>query len=397
MKKAFDQNVSRTKPRLRLGAALAEVAPDEIEFAREVMAAPSVVEPVVPDLGAQVRARVEQAHAPRPTASEAMQRALGASAAEAESGPAEAVVAEAAPVEAYRPLPPAPVAVEPAARLAPKANRPLQVPVASVEAPRVRPAPVAVVSAPPVRPVSAPAAHAAPPPSQVEVQTPSAPAQLELSPEVRRERLKERLQAVRENPRPEPLPPTVAEAGVLAVERIATLQAELGKLKAVNLALAQDLESARRQAERATEEARLRMDEARRLSTEMEARAKLLSDLERELSSLEGERDEALLALQESRQTLEANSHERESLRAEIAKREQSLADSLSEEERLAGELEAAHDDATSLRRALDALRSERDTLARQVGDLTVERADLLEARKALQAVHKALSHAVVR
>ena len=38
----------------------------------------------------------------------------------------------------------------------------------------------------------------------------------------------------------------------------------------------------------------------------MEGRVTLLSDLEKELASLEGERNEALLALQESRQAIEA-------------------------------------------------------------------------------------------
>src|SRR5229473_3107690 len=139
----------------------------------------------------------------------------------------------------------------------------------------------------------------------------------------RRERLKARLKAAREDPRPEPLPPTVAEAGVLAVERISTLQTELAKMKALNLTLTQDLEGARRQAEKATEEARLRMDEARRLASEMDARVALLSEMEKELASLEAERDEALLALQEARQTIETASHEREELKGEIAKREQ--------------------------------------------------------------------------
>jgi len=107
------------------------------------------------------------------------------------------------------------------------------------------------------------------------------------------ERLKARLKAVRENPRPEPLPASVSEAGLRAVERINALQAELNRVKGLNLTLTQELEAARRQSEKATEEARLRMDEARRLSAEMEGRVKLLGDLERELAALEGERDEA--------------------------------------------------------------------------------------------------------
>jgi len=370
MKKAFDQNVSRAKPRLRLGAAFAEVAPSETAFAEAVMSDPRPT-PVMNDLSTQVKARAEKARAPKQTVSQAMQRALEA--------PAESV--------AYAEPPPTEVEVQtPSAPAQPMNHFVAEAKVMRAQAPSA--------SAAAVEPS---VMRAVPPPERVEVQTPAPAPEPQMAPEARRERLKERLQAVRENPRPEPLPPTVAEAGVLAVERIATLQAELSKVKTINLALTQDLESARRQSERATEEARLRMDEARRLSSEMEERAKLLADLERELSSLEGERDEALLSLQESRQTLEADSKERDALKGVIAQRDQSLADSLSEEERLAGELESVHDDAAALRRALDALKTERDTLARQVGDLTIERADLLEARKALQAVHKALSHAVVR
>src|SRR5262249_21968735 len=205
MKKAFDQNVSRAKPRLRLGA-VGDNADSPIEAEGS-----SVVE------------------------LEATQQAF-----EIElNGHSEAVAAadEASPLK----------------------------PAASVEEPR-RPEPANKAS---------------------------------LDPKARRERLKARLKAARENPRPEPLPPTVAEAGVLAVERISTLQIELSKVKALNLSLTQDLEGARRQAEKATEEARLRMDEARRLASEMDARVSLLSDMEKELAALESERDEAPLPRQE--------------------------------------------------------------------------------------------------
>ncbi|WP_253900214.1 hypothetical protein [Corallococcus carmarthensis] len=233
-------------------------------------------------------------------------------------------------------------------------------------------------------------------PAPVEVQTPAPPRE-ELDSESRRERLKARLKAVRENPRPEPLPATVAEAGQRAVERITHLQAELTKVKALNLTLTQDLEVARRQAEKATEEARLRMDEARRLSAEMEGRVKLLADLERELAALEGERDEALLSLQESRQALQAAAKEHDALEQVVTRGKLALADSLAEEERLAVELEGAKDESSSLRRAVETLQGERDVLAQQVASLTAERAELLEARKALESVHRALSQATVR
>jgi chromosome segregation ATPase len=213
----------------------------------------------------------------------------------------------------------------------------------------------------------------------------------------RRERLRERLRGVREHPRPEPLPTSVAAAGVLAVERIAQLQAELNQVKQHNAALQHDLDVARRAAERATEEARGRVEEARRLAAQMEERAGLLSELERELQSVEGERDEALLAVQEARTQAAAEREQRELLTGDLARKDKELADSLSEEERLAGELERFRDDSVHLKKSVEVLSAERDTLARQVADLTAERAELLEARKALESVHRALTEAARR
>jgi FtsZ-binding cell division protein ZapB len=366
MKKAFEQNVSRAKPRVRLGAltGLLETpeAPAESEPTAEAPAA------AAPDLSAEVRARIERSRAPRPTASEAVSAALRSPQPQHE---AQAVHAEA-----------------------------FAEPVVEARAPRVTPVepePVAasVLQGAPVG-VAAPVAHGDAPGTEVEIQTPPAPAE-ELDPDTRRERLKERLKAVRENPRPEPLPATVAEAGVRAVERINGLQTELTRMKALNLTLTQELEAARRQSEKATEEARLRMDEARRLALEVEARVKLLGDLESELSALEGERDEALLSLQEARQAMHAAAEERSELEAELERGKKALTDSLAEEERLATELESAQEETASLRRAVETLQGERDVLAQQVASLTAERTELLEARKALEAVHRALSHASAR
>ncbi|MFT3840386.1 MAG: extensin-like protein [Myxococcaceae bacterium] len=382
MKKAFDANVSRARPRLRLNALPGEPAPELVEQLAQKVAAEAVTvhtkptpsvpaPPVIPDLKDAVRARAEASSKPKPTMLDALQMALE----QHPVAPAAAVVEEPAfetpvfeaPVAKAQVV--APVAAPQIAHPQAQFNRKLR---AGIEPP----AQVVEVR----QPVEAPAV--------------AAPAN---DPAERREKLKERLKAVRENPKPEPLPETVAEAGVLAVERISGLQTELMKVRTVNLALSQDLEAARRQAERATEEARLRMDEARRLSTEMEQRAKLLSDLERELASLEGERNDSLVALQEARQALDLGETEKQTLRGDISQRDKALEESLAEEERLAAELESAHETAAALRRSTDALRIERDTFARQVADLTKERAELMEARKALEAVHRALSKASAR
>ncbi len=421
MKKAFDMNVSRAKPRVRLGALMTATADQSAmsaasveALAQQVASEPHSVIPSreSPDLGAALRARA-QARLMRGTAAEALQEAIGAPAPlYARAMPDEVHAREAttwsAPVEAVQPeAPRAQVVTQVEPQPSPRAQVSYGEPQPAPRAPvatyvEPQPVPRAQVAAY-VEPQPAPraqvVAHAEPLPSVTEVQTAPVPDSepSERDPGERRERLRERLKAVRENPRPEPLPDTVAEAGVLAVERISALQTELAKSRAMNLALAQDLEAARRQAERATEEARMRMDEARRLSTEMESRVTLLSELERELEALEGERNESLLALQESRQVLEVREREKLEFVALVEKKDHEISESLAEEERLAGELELAQESMLSLRRASDALKTERDTLARQVSELTRERAELLEARKALEAVHRALSSAAMR
>jgi hypothetical protein len=413
MKKAFDQNVSRARPRVRLGSAPVEANEPALQVEAMAQAIANEPAPVIPDLASAVRARAAESREPKASAVQQVREKLAAAPVEARAVPEPLASPIAAPAsdamptpyagldaprepEKMAPLPAAAFKAEPVVEVKPK----LEVAKAryvepNVEAPKARfEEPKMIVEAP----KKTTRAAVEPPRELVEVQSPRPPMFEDLTPpDTRRERLKERLKMVRENPRPEPLPETVAEAGVLAVERISALQTEVTKVRAINLALSQDLEAQRRQSERATEEARLRMDEARRLSSEMDTRAKLLADLERELAALEGERNESLLALQEARAAIDAGESDKDALRKEIQKRDEALAESLSEEERLASELESAHEGASLLRRSVDALRQERDTLARQVSDLTRERAELLEARKALEAVHRALSQAAAR
>jgi|GEM_PF-330057 hypothetical protein len=449
MKKAFDENVSRTKPRLKLGgpppgpaapespgaeedwvyevaaqvAGHSGAAKVEAPTAREVLAAAaraSEAEEEELSTRSRVEATLREASAiPEPEVVQQEERvtvAVGARGAVANgiastvvSGPVPATrggagvdsrsggrAPSAAPPASRSSAPtiqgpsrasPPPPSAPPASRSASPAPMPsAAAPVAAAAERRpstavrteiVAPAPVA---APPVARQAAPAA---PPPVDDTA--------------ARRERLRERLRGVREHPRPEPLPTSVAAAGVLAVERIAQLQAELNQVKQHNAALQHDLDVARRAAERATEEARGRVEEARRLAAQMEDRAGLLSELERELQSVEGERDEALMAVQEARTQASAEREQRERLSTDLARKDAELVDSLSEEERLAGELERFRDDSLHLKKSVEVLSAERDTLARQVADLTAERAELLEARKALESVHRALTEAARR
>jgi len=331
MKKAFEQNVSRTRPRVRLGNLVEEPPGPGAEEAPAPAAAPA--RPASPGRPPSARAAAARSDPPRTTA---------------------------------------PPQAEPARRGSPEAVTELLArhavePAAGGPVPREQPA------------------------------RPAPSGRGEEDPAARRERLRQRLKAAREQPRPEPLPATAAAAGMLAVERIATLQAELVELKAHNQVLTQELEASRRQSERATEEARVRVEEARRLAAEVEGRTKLLADLEKELAALEGERDETLLGIQALRARELSGTEERQRLEAALADRDRQISEGLQEEERLATELESLREEMEALRRTVSTLAGEREMLARQVAELTAERQELLDARKALEAVHRALTEAARR
>lgn len=447
MKKAFDENVSRAKPRLKLGAPSVDpVASDarepddewvyevaaqvagqpsaaEAPTAREVLAAAALAsaqaEAEAEAEEAAKRSRMEEAfreaagiaepvEMPEPVAVQeqelvtvavgtkargATPNGIASSGTTVVSGPAASArradvdprsagrASTSVPPPATRDSAPPPAAPASRAASAPMPARPASPPASAPVAVDRRPS--ATVRTETV--ATAPAARRAEPPPSADDNA------------ARRERLRERLRTVREHPRPEPLPTSVAAAGVLAVERIAQLQVQLTQVKQHNAALQHDLDVARRAAERATEEARGRVEEARRLVAQMEERATLLGELERELHSVEGERDESLMAVQDARTDAAAEREQRERLTADLARKDVELADSLSEEERLACELERFRDDSVQLKKSLDVLSAERDTLARQVADLTAERAELLEARKALESVHRALTEAARR
>ena len=79
---------------------------------------------------------------------------------------------------------------------------------------------------------------------------------------------------------------------------------------------------------------------------------------------------------------------------AGFAAREAELAETLNEEERLAADLEFQVEAQRRTETALRAALQERDDLARQVEELTRERADLIESQRALDEIHRALADA---
>lgn len=109
------------------------------------------------------------------------------------------------------------------------------------------------------------------------------------------------------------------EARPKAIERISLLERELSQLRTLDLSLEGTVQAARHQAERASDEALTRMDEARRVSVEMEEKARVLNDLSQELANLESQKDQVLVALDESHRALVESLAEEESTAKELA------------------------------------------------------------------------------
>lgn len=271
--------------------------------------------------------------------------------------------------------------------------------------------PVAALKATVQEKIAAQLAHAevaipTPSPTVVEqprVVEPEPAAKKVMAPEVldsreRREKLRERLKAASAKVEPsQPTPQSPAEARTSALALVAQLRQQLEDTQRLNAAQAKDLDATRADLARSAEEARARTAEASRMAIEVAERARLIEELGKEMASLEGERDDTLVGLQGARAQMEQQAVARQELEERLAAREAELAETLTEEERLAAELESRNAELRQSQVALAGISVERDQLAKQVGELTRERADLLDSQKALDEIHRALADARVR
>ncbi|MBI5544670.1 MAG: hypothetical protein HY901_12330 [Deltaproteobacteria bacterium] len=360
MRKAFDANVSRTKPRLRLGALTTAV----VDPAQDVLGSPAY------EARDMVEHATAQANEMEPATVVTVQEKIAAHLAQSEEAPAATVATPARTVTAVA----APVVA---------AQAPVRVEV--VEAVAVAEAMIAPT------PTSAPVARAATP------MVPKATAPI-LDSRERREKLRERLKAATARVEPSaPTPQSPAEARTSALALVAQLRQQLEDAQKLNVALSKDLDVARADLARAAEEARARTGEATRMAGEVAERARLIDELGKEMASLEAERDDTLVQLQSARVHVEQQAAVHKVLEDKLVAREAELADTLTEEERLAAELESRNAELRQTQSALAGITEERDALARQVTDLTRERTDLLDSQKALDEIHRALAEARVR
>jgi DNA repair exonuclease SbcCD ATPase subunit len=175
------------------------------------------------------------------------------------------------------------------------------------------------------------------------------------------------------------------------------LSAELELAAEANSRLKVDLDGALSALRRAAEESRERTDERDRMSAEVEKRAAAARELLGELEMLEAERDGALAQtarfsreLRESRsmqaelqETANQARHEAEQARGQL--------------QRLAGELEARVAERDAARAELSRVRSEKESLAEALLAARAEADEAMESRSALEEIERALGAARTR
>jgi len=123
----------------------------------------------------------------------------------------------------------------------------------------------------------------------------------------------------------------------------------------------------------------------------------MMAEMLAEMTALEEERDQSVRRAQ----ALAALDEERQKLADDLSRRvdelEAALAGARSEAGRLTAELDERTADGSRLRAGLSETVRERDALARELAAVRVERDELLEARRALEKIHEALSQASSR
>jgi chromosome segregation ATPase len=192
-------------------------------------------------------------------------------------------------------------------------------------------------------------------------------------------------------------PQDPSQAGQSALALVRELEARLGTSRELEEALRVDLSAARAEAARSATEARGTAERLGAVETQLGEKQAVLAEMLQEMNALEEERDEAveraqtLAGLDEERQRL----LDELSRRAEEA--EKALAESRQEGEKLSEELDARLGESARLRAALAEVTRERDGLAREAVAVRRERDELAEAKRALEQVHQALSQARAR
>jgi chromosome segregation ATPase len=214
----------------------------------------------------------------------------------------------------------------------------------------------------------------------------------------RLEKIKRKVaEAARPHPRADPVPADPARAAESVLGLVHDLDVELVRAREREDALRADLEEVRKELGRAATEGRTAVERLAATEKELEEKRAVLGDLLGEMQALEQERDEALRRAQ----ALAALDEERAKLLEDLGRRADEearlRAEREAEVERLSEELRLAGTEGARLRAAVGELARERDQLGADLDRSRRERDELAEAKKALEAVHAALSQARAR
>ena len=211
----------------------------------------------------------------------------------------------------------------------------------------------------------------------------------------RLEKIKRKVaEAARPAPRLDPVPADPARAAESVLSLVGELEAEVSRAREREEALRGDLDGARAELARAAGEARGATERLALAEQELTEKRGVLSELLAEMEALEQERDEAVRRAQ----ALSALDEERARILEDVTRRAEEEAklriDREAEVERLGEELRNSAADGARLRTAVGELARERDQLAGELDRIRGERDELVTAKRALEQVHAALAQA---
>jgi len=214
----------------------------------------------------------------------------------------------------------------------------------------------------------------------------------------RLEKIKRKVaEASRPSARPAPTPADPARAAESVLGLVRDLEQELLRARDREDALGADLEEARKELSRTAADGRGAAERLGAAEKELEEKRGVLAELLDEMKALEDERDESVRRAQ----ALAALDEERARLLEEVTRRAEEeakvRAEREAEVERLSEELRVGAQDGARLRAAVGELARERDQLATELERAMKERDDLAQAKRALEQVHAALAQARAR
>ncbi|NLD91790.1 MAG: hypothetical protein GX639_03885 [Fibrobacter sp.] len=203
--------------------------------------------------------------------------------------------------------------------------------------------------------------------------------------------------AVRPEVRIEPVPedPTLAVESVLGL--VSDLEAQLSRSREVEKMLRNELAEAKAELTHTINDERTASGRLAQVEVQLDEKRNVLEEMLFEMGALEEERDQAVRMVQMLTIKEKERQQEVVKMQQQLTEMQRVVDESRLEEERLTGELDDYVKENTRLHMLLNEITKERDILVVNGELLTKERDDLKKAKMALEKVHNALSQARAR